>query len=161
MIMPKRVSCLPLSPLPDGEIREPLPDCLTRYTGFLVAKAHQRLFTLFSDECRREGVDVPHAGILHLLRDFGPMSQQQLGHKLRIDRTSMVKLVDALEEHKFAKRCNHPEDRRAYLVEITSAGSKALAAVGKIAERMEAELLGQFTEPERKIIRRALLTLAG
>ena len=161
MIMPGRVSCLPITALPEGEVREPLPDCLTRYTGFLIAKAHQRLFTLFSEECKREGVEVPHAGILHLLRDFGPMSQQQLGRKLRIDRTSMVKLVDALEQHKFAKRRNHPDDRRAYLVEITTAGSKALAAVGKIAERMEAELLDQFSEPERKIIRRALLSLAG
>ncbi len=89
------------------------------------------------------------------------MSQQQLGRKLRIDRTSMVKLVDALEKHKFARRRNHPVDRRAYLVEITTAGSKALTAVGKIAERMEAELLAQFTAPERKVIRRALLTLAS
>lgn len=159
--MPGRVSCPPVTPLPDGETREPLPECLTRYTGFLIAKAHQRLFTLFSEECRREGVEVPHAGILHMLRDFGPMSQQQIGRKLRIDRTSMVKLVDALEEHQFAMRRNHPEDRRAYLVEITPAGSKALAAVGKIAERIEANLLAQFTESERKVIRRALLTLAG
>lgn len=159
--MSRRVSCLPVTALSAGEIREPLPDCLTRYTGFLIAKAHQRLFAMFSEACRREGLEVPHGGILHLLRDFGPMSQQQLGRKLRIDRTSMVKLVDALEQHDFAKRRNHPEDRRAYLVEITTTGSKALAVVGRIAEKMEAELLDQFTEPERKIIRRALLTLAG
>lgn len=89
------------------------------------------------------------------------MSQQQLGRKLRIDRTTMVKLVDALEEGHFARRKNHPRDRRAYLVEITPAGGRALAAIGKIADRMEAELLNRFTEPERRMIRRALLTLAG
>jgi len=157
----KAASCVPMPLLPRGEPLEPLPECLTRYTGFLVAKAHQRLFTSFSDECRKHGVEVPHAGILHLLQDFGPMSQQQLGRKLRIDRTTMVKLVDALERGHLARRRNHPQDRRAYLVEITPAGGRVLAAVGKIAERMEAEWLVRFTDAERRMIRRALLTLAG
>lgn len=150
-----------ISPLPEAGEREPLPESLTRYTGFLISKAHQRLFHLFGEECRKAGLDVPHPGILHLLRDEGAMSQQQLGRRLRVDRTSMVKLVDALEERKFARRSNHPEDRRAYLVEITPAGRKALEKISEIAERMEQELLAPFSEEERKVIRRALLTLAG
>ena len=149
----------PMSPL--GDDVGPLPECLTRYTGFLIAKAHQRLFSFFFDECQKVGLEVPSPGILHVLDENGPMSQQQLGRMLRIDRTTMVKLIDALEEHKLAKRKDHPEDRRAYLVEITPTGKKALQEIQKVAEKMEADLLGQFTEPERKIIRRALLTLAG
>src|SRR6476646_11654154 len=101
-------ACVPLPLLPAGEPVEPLPECLTRYTGFLIAKAHQRLLTGFTEECRKHGVEVPHAGILHLLEDSGPMSQQQLGRKLRIDRTTMVKLMDALEQHHLARRTNHP-----------------------------------------------------
>ncbi len=161
LIIVKPTVCVPMPLLPLGEPVEPLPECLTRYTGFLVAKAHQRLISVFAEECRKQAVEVPHAGILHLLQEFGPMSQQELGRKLRIDRTTMVKLIDALEQQKFARRKNHPLDRRAYLVEITAAGGKVLAAVGKIAERMEAELLVHYSEPERKIVRRALLTLAG
>ena len=161
LIIVKSATSIPLPLLPEGEPVEPLPECLTRYTGFLVAKAHQRLLTRYTEECRNQGVEVPHAGILHLLEEFGPMSQQQLGRKLRIDRTTMVKLVDALEQQHLARRKNHPEDRRAYLIEITPSGRKSLAAVGKIADRMEAALLNSFTEPERKLIRRALLTLAG
>ena len=147
--------------LPVGDDVGPLPECLTRYTGFLIAKAHQRLFSTFHTECQKVGLEVPGPGILHLLEQDGPMSQQQLGRVLRIDRTTMVKLIDALEEHKLAKRKDHPEDRRAYLVEITAGGRKALQAIQAVAERLEANLLAQFTEPERKVIRRALLTLAG
>ncbi len=139
----------------------PLPESLTRYTGFLVAKAHQRLFVMFNEECQKIGLEVPCPGILHLLVENGPMSQQQLGKVLRIDRTTMVKLVDALEAHHFACRKDHPEDRRAYLVEITDLGRKALHSIENVADQLEANLLAQFTEPERKIIRRGLLTLAG
>lgn len=147
--------------LPVGDDVGPLPECLTQYIGFLIAKAHQRMFSTFHAECQKVGLEVPGPVILHLLEQDGPMSQQQLGRVLRIDRTTMVKLIDALEEHKLAKRKDHPEDRRAYLVEITPAGRKALQAIQAVAEKMEANLLAQFTEPERKVIRRALLTLAG
>jgi DNA-binding MarR family transcriptional regulator len=147
--------------LPDGAEREPLPEGLTRYTGFLVAKAHQRLWTLFGDECKKIGIDVPCGGVLWLLDEEGAMSQQQLGRKLRIDRTTMVKMVDQLEERKLARRKDHPEDRRVYLVEITPTGRKALTVLQKVADQMEKKLLIGFTEDERMLIRRALLTLAG
>lgn len=147
--------------LPEDAEREPLPESLTRYTGFLIAKAHQRLWTLFGDECKRLGLGVPCGGVLQLLDEFGPMSQQQLGRKLRIDRTSMVKMVDALEEKDLARRRDHPEDRRIYLVEITAAGRKSLAELQNMADAMEKQLLAPFSEDEVKTIRRALLTLAG
>lgn len=147
--------------LPYGDEVGPLPECLTHYTGFLIAKAHQRLFSMFFQECQKVGLEVPGPGILHVLEESGPLSQQQLGRLLRIDRTTMVKLIDALEDHGLAKRKDHPEDRRAYLIEITPAGRKALRTIQSLADKMEAELLGAFTEDERKIVRRALLTLAA
>jgi DNA-binding MarR family transcriptional regulator len=150
-----------LSPFPDEAEREPLPEGLTRYTGFLVAKAHQRLWSLFSEQIKGIGTDIPCCGVLHLLDSHGSMSQQQLGHMLRIDRTTMVKMVDQLEKIKMARRRDHPEDRRIYLVEITPAGRKALAALQKVADQMEKKLLVGFTEDERMLIRRALLALAG
>lgn len=146
---------------PDEAEREPLPESLTRYTGFLVAKAHQRLWSLFSEEMEKTGTDIPCCGVLHLLAENGPMSQQQLGRKLRIDRTTMVKMVDHLEKAKMARRKDHPDDRRVYLVDITPTGRKALTALQKIADQLERKLLIGFTEDEKTLIRRALLTLAG
>ena len=147
--------------LADQSSRAPLPEALTRYTGFLVAKAHQRLFDEFSAVCRGHDLEVQHPGILHVLRDSGPMSQQELGAPLRIDRTSMVKLLDLLEKRGFATREDNPSDRRKYFVKITAAGRTALAAIARAGEKMERKLLAPFTAPERKLIRRALLTLAG
>jgi DNA-binding MarR family transcriptional regulator len=154
--------CADIPPnLPEDAGREPLPESLTRYTGFLIAKAHQHLWIKFSERCRHLGMEVPCCGILQLLTEHGPMSQQHLGKLLRIDRTSMVKLIDALEQAKFARRKDHPEDRRIYLVDITPPGKQVLTEVQKVADEMEKELLAEFTEEERKVIRRALQTLAG
>ena len=56
---------------------------------------------------------------------------------------------------------DHPDDRRVYIIEITAAGRKMLTALQKIADEMERKLLAEFSATERKLIRRALLTLAG
>ena len=159
MIMSADCSLAP-PPMHDGG-SDPLPESLTRYTGFLVAKAHQRLWVMFGEECRAHGVEVQCVGILHLLEEGGAMSQQQLGRRLRIDRTTMVKLVDAMEKSGFARRADNPSDRRAYLVEMTSQGRKALKAMQMVAEKMERKLFTGFTDAERKVIHRALLSLAG
>jgi DNA-binding MarR family transcriptional regulator len=147
--------------LPEDGGSEPLPESLTRYTGFLVAKAHQRLWALFGAECRKLGIESPCVGVLHLIEENGPMSQQQLGRKLRVDRTTMVKLIDHLESLGLARRCDNPTDRRAYLVENTAEGHKSLVALKKVGEAMEKKLLAQYTEEERALIKRALITLAG
>ena len=159
-IMPADIPCAELVHHME-DAREPLPPSLTRYTGFLVAKAHQRLWMLFSERCREQGMDIPCVGILHLLEECGPTTQQQLGRSLRIDRTTMVKMLDMLEKNKLAVRKDHPDDRRVYIIEITAAGRRALGTMQVVADEMEKNLLAQFTAAERKTIRRALLTLAG
>ena len=146
---------------PDEGAQAPLPECLIRYTGFLIAKVHQRLWVQFQHVFQKYGIDGPAVGILTLLLELGSMSQQQLGRHLRVDRTTMVKLVDALEKQGLACRKDHPDDRRVYLVEITEKGRDCAQRVQKEGEAMERALLAQFSEDERKTIRRALVTLAG
>ena len=152
------LSCL-VSPEDGGT--GPLPECLTRYTGFLVAKAHQRLWGVFSQLCQRHGMEAPAPGILSLLVHHGPISQHQLGRLIRTDRTTMVKIVDSLEKQGLARRTDHPEDRRMYLVEVTEEGRRRLQGMQLEGEEMETQLLAQFSEDERKLIRRALMALAG
>ena len=41
---------------------------------------------------------------------------------MRVDRTTMVAIVDELEAAGFVDRQRNPEDRRAYALEATDAG---------------------------------------
>jgi DNA-binding MarR family transcriptional regulator len=46
----------------------------------------------------------------------GSLSQQAIGERLRIDRTTMVALIDDLERGGYVKRERNPHDRRAYVI---------------------------------------------
>jgi DNA-binding MarR family transcriptional regulator len=75
-----------------------------------------------------------------LLRDLGPISQQDLSERLDLDPSKLVALLNELESDGLAERRRDPCDRRRHIVEISSTGHDRLAA----ADRVMAEFEGEF-----------------
>ena len=88
------------------------------------------------------GLSVQLCGVLNLLA-VGPISQQELGEQLRIDRTTVVELIDDLERQRVVVRRRNPADRRAYMLHLTAKGS----AVQKRAARVFDGAADEFFEP--------------
>src|ERR671931_2442325 len=91
-------------PEPDErELLAPLPDVVADRLGFLLAK-NQRAFRGLAEEALRPFGLEPgetecnpsHVGCLAVIVSEGPVSQQRLGELTRIDRTSVVAIVDYL-----------------------------------------------------------------
>jgi DNA-binding MarR family transcriptional regulator len=86
--------------------------------------------------------------------------QQELGAMLGIDPSTMVALVDRLEDAGLAQRRPSPRDRRAREVVITAAGRRQLAAARSKVADVEDEVLGGLSGDEREqllgLLRRAL-----
>ena len=86
--------------------------------------------------------------------------QQELGAMLGIDPSTMVALVDRLEEAGLAKRRPAPRDRRAREVVITPKGRRQLEAARRKVADVEDEVLGGLSGGERDqlmtLLRRAL-----
>ena len=65
-----------------------------------------------------------------------------IGIYMGMDRSSLSRMVDSLEEKGFVRRNNDPEDRRKVLVSLTEKGEKCSEILNKISEEMSVELLG-------------------
>ena len=77
------------------------------YTGYLLRTAFLRAATLAA----REFGDQAHprdAAVIATLDAYGPLSQQQLGNGLNVNRTAMVKLIDGLEARGYVERAAQP-----------------------------------------------------
>jgi DNA-binding MarR family transcriptional regulator len=72
----------------------------------------------------------------------------------------MVALIDALEEKRLVRRRRDPNDRRAYLLEATSAGRKTLRNARKAVELGEQRALASLTASESATLKQALQRLA-
>jgi DNA-binding MarR family transcriptional regulator len=88
-------------------------------------------------------------GILTLVVEWEPMTQKALGDTLRIDRTTMVSLIDDLERKGYVLRQRHPRDRRAYLVQPTEPGRAAKVAAIAILDEQQNRFLAALTAAER------------
>lgn len=109
---------------------------------------------------------VKHFGVMTFLRDEteregerGSLSQQAIGERLRIDRTTMVSLIDDLERAGYVKRERNPGDRRAYVITLTAAGRKAQGRAEEAVDTRALEFFGRLSEAERQQLHRLLTRL--
>ncbi len=98
---------------------------------------------------------------LSVLRDSGPLSQQQLSEGLRIHPSNLVGLLDALEQQGLVARTRDPADRRRHFVGLTPGGMQRLEEAQRAALDAERELLAPLSTAERDELQSYLVRLAG
>ncbi|MGA9373073.1 MAG: MarR family transcriptional regulator, partial [Solirubrobacterales bacterium] len=101
-----------------------IPVSLADQVGYLLSKAHLRVHVAANEALEPLVLTVKHYGLLTLLVHEGPISQGRLGEVMRIDRTTMVALIDELERAGHVDRTRNPEDRRAYALVATASGKR-------------------------------------
>jgi DNA-binding MarR family transcriptional regulator len=89
----------------------------------------------------------------------GPLSQQLLGARMGLDRTTMVTLVDGLERSGPVERERNPEDRRVYALRATPRGRRVLERATAEAEEAEAEFLARIPAQDARQLKQILRKL--
>lgn len=72
-------------------------------------------------------------------------SQQDLGDRLGINRSTMVKLIDRFEAAGQVARARNPRDRRSYVLALTDDGRAALDALDPAISEADAKLTAGLT----------------
>src|ERR671924_1191291 len=99
----------------------PIPPSLANRPGALLTIAARTGQELAKRRLSPLGLSVQLCGVLNLLAE-GPISQQALGEQLGIDRTTIVELIDELEQQGVVVRRRNPADRRSYALTLTPKG---------------------------------------
>jgi MarR family transcriptional regulator, lower aerobic nicotinate degradation pathway regulator len=129
--------------------RPPLPPVLMGRIGFLLAMTKGGAETIVSTALDEIGIYPRQYGVMLVLATEGPVSQGELAEWVRTDRTTMVALVDGLEERGYVRRERNPADRRAYRLQLTADGKRALTRGRALMRRAENELLRSLDSKER------------
>ena len=135
------------------------PVALMERLSYLLKRTFALLEATIEPGLARLGVNGREFGALTLLEAEGPASQQRLADRIGVDRTTMVALIDALEEKRLVKRHKDPSDRRAYVLEVTAAGRKKLRDALKAVERAEQEVLAPLSLADSATLTRTLQRL--
>ncbi len=138
---------------------EDIPDDLLPFMGFLIAKAAQSIVETVDESMSAFGITSRHYGIMLLLTRNDGLPQSAIGETLRIDRTTMVRLVDELEAQNLVERHRDPNDRRAYALSLSEKGQAMLPEISQRVVETEKASLASLEQDEIRQLFRILLKL--
>ena len=127
--------------------------------GYLLKHAYLTYSELSAEKLGPFGIDGRELAILSTLDGDEPPSQQEIARQLGVDRTTMVGMVDRLEEKTLVRRRPHPDDRRKNVVELTATGRTTLSGATRAAAAVERRFLEPLGPDGAAAFTQALRTL--
>lgn len=131
------------------------PAAATRL-GYLLKHAQARMAELSKAALEPVGVDPRELGVLLTVAEGEPPSQQQVALRLGVDRTTMVAILDGLEDKGLVVRRPHAQDRRRNVVALTDTGTRTVRAAVRASDAAEAEFLAALDPDAARTLRQAL-----
>lgn len=113
------------------------------YREFLES-THLKKFNLSSAEC----------GVLYILNTGTVINQLTIGHEMGIDKATIVKIIDRLEELKLVRRDVDPADRRSKIVSLTSKGKTTVEKIKTVRSEIEEKIFTYFSKEDQAHLRR-------
>lgn len=126
----------------------PIPPSLQDRPGALLVIAARTGQTLAGRRLEPLGLNVRLCGVLNLLAE-GAISQQAIGERLGIDRTTVVELIDELESQEVVVRRRNPSDRRSYALHLTAKGKVVQKRAARAFDAAADEFFGALNGRER------------
>jgi DNA-binding MarR family transcriptional regulator len=114
---------------------------LNQRLGYLLKHAQSALAEFTGPALAPLRITGRDLAVLVVLAAPEPLSQQDAAGQLGVDRTTMVDLIDGLEQKSLVERRQDPADRRRNIVQLTAEGRHVLEA----GNRAVAEAEGRFT----------------
>lgn len=122
-----------------------LPELL----GYRVRLAQMEIFRDFVESLAEYDLTPTKFGTLVIIEANPGIKQKDLAAALQIDRSTVVPLIDGLEQQGFVARSRLDNDRRTNALNMTKQGAKFLRKTKPIVVAHEKRLLGKLTKIER------------
>jgi len=117
--------------------------------GYHLRVAHVAVFQNFGQTVGKADITPPQLGTLLLVEANPGVSQSAVAEALRFDRSTLVQIVDRLEERALLKRETSTRDRRSHALTLTAAGARLLVTLKELVRAHEAEIAASLGEDER------------
>jgi DNA-binding MarR family transcriptional regulator len=137
------------------------PEALGDYTGFLMNWCAARSRGAFAEALEDLGLKSQQFAVLSVMDAEPGLTQQALVKATGVDPSSMVQLLDGLEQAGWAQRRPHPTDRRKRAVYLTEDGRAILTRARRAATEVGEATFAPLAPEEREQLHALLRKLAG
>ena len=138
---------------------------LAEHVGWLLSRASHAIGATLAESLAPLGLNLRDYTVLIAAEraavEGAARTQLALARAARLDKSTMVVAVDALEEEGLVERRPDPKDRRARIVVPTKAGQELLARAEGVVLGMEDEALADLGVEDRQALRGLLTRLVA
>lgn len=127
--------------------------------GYHLRCAQAALFQHFDAALGDYELSPPQLGALFLIDANPGISQTAVAQTLRLDRSTLVQIVDRLEARDLLRRAAAIRDRRSHALRLTEPGKRLVAELADRTLAHEAEFTRALTAEERRLIVTLLVRL--
>lgn len=127
--------------------------------GSLIRRLQQISLRIFNEGIQPYVLTTVQFGTLQVIADRPGIDQISLAQASDIDRTTVMRVLQRLEELKLVCRKPCPRDKRINRVYITDAGRELIVGMEPLAEATQHRLLEPLEPEERKAFMRMLKKL--
>ena len=143
-------------PSPDLSKIDFLSDSLAYAIKRAQVRSYEMLFEIYADE----QLTPARMTALCLIGKQPGMSQSALAEILRINRASVIKIVNYLVQAGYVVCLESPEDKRSHALEVTEAGYQKLCTLVELTRIFESKITKSLTRRERDTFLRLLEKVA-
>lgn len=118
--------------------------------GFLLSQLGYVVARHFRSVMATVALEPRHYALMRAIEAIEGQAQTALVDRLHIPASSMVSLVDHLEERGLVERRLHPSDRRSRTLHVTAAGRELLREATDKAMALEEKLCRGLSTSERE-----------
>jgi DNA-binding MarR family transcriptional regulator len=129
------------------------------HLGYLLNHVYVRFFELSAPALAPFGISGREAAVLRAINDPHPLAQGEIARRMGIDRTTMVALIDDLQERELVRRRQDPDDRRKNVVELTDTGRDVVRQATRAAGQAEQVFLSPLSAGQAEQFRKTLRAL--
>ena len=138
---------------------------LAEHVGWLMSRASHAIGAVLAESLAPLGLNIRDYTVLIAAEraavEGASRTQLALARAARLDKSTMVVAVDALEEEGLVERRPDPKDRRARIVVPTKAGRELLARAEGVVLGVEDEALADLGVEDRQALSGLLTRLVA
>lgn len=137
----------PLSPFPDPHLSG-----IDGLVGFHIRLASAAVYQHFTETFSDLGLTQKQVAVLWLIEDQPGIAQADIGRRLKMDRASVMAIVNRMQDRGFLRRAASSQDRRRQTLSLTDAGSASLAQARICIADHEEWLKSRFSPAETAML---------
>lgn len=125
---------------------------LDELVGFHLRRAQSVVFEHFMKVVKDERITPGQFGVLTLIEENPGLNQSGLAGALGIERSTMVAVINVLEDRGLVKRQESTTDRRSYVLSLTKQGKGLLSQVSDRVRDHEDQITSGLDSSEKMVL---------